>query len=288
MIGYPIELLIIFIFQSNKCYENAITFGILGVLVIIFDCLLLFFPNKYFFSQYNFIGYKSKEKDEFINFENSGQVSFFENQEHDNIKNNEIGFLKIILNNKIYIFSIATDICYLFFVIAFLVSLNKLNFDDCFEFLDQLYISSSLFTKDHIYIRLGYCYIIYGGICLLYVGGYENKNSSILFSIYAIILYYIVLFFQAYKILLFALIFPLLLLTINKCFIVNCIPNKYKGSGVALSLFLRNIIQILKPFLKFFYNSEGLNKVIILYILVMILVFFLHFIDIEIIKMEIK
>ena len=142
---------------------------------------------------------------------------------------------------------------------------------------DQLYISSSLFTKDHIYISLRYYSIIFGGICLLCVGGYENKNSSILFSIYAIILYYIVLFFLAYKTLLIALIFPLLLLTINKCFIVNCIPNKYKGSGVALSLFLRNIIQILKPFLKFFYNSEGLNRVIILYILVMILVFFSSF-----------
>ena len=238
---------------------------------------MLFFPNKYFFSQYNFIGYKSEEKDEFINFENSGQVSFFANQEHNNIKNNEIGFLKTILNNKIYIFSIATDICYLFFVTAFLISLNKLNYDDCFELFDQLYISSSLFTKDHIYISLRYYSIIFGGICLLCVGGYENKNSSILFSIYAIILYYIVLFFLAYKTLLIALIFPLLLLTINKCFIVNCIPNKYKGSGVALSLFLRNIIQILKPFLKFFYNSEGLNRVIILYILVMILVFFSSF-----------
>lgn len=52
---------------------------------------------------------------------------------------------------------------------------------------------------------------------------------------------------------------------------MNCIPNKYKGSGVALSLFLRNIIQIFKNFLKFFYNSEGLNRVIILYILVTIL-----------------
>ena len=143
-------------------------------------------------------------------------------------------------------------------------------------------VSSSLFTKDLIYISLRYFSLIFGGIFLLCVGGYENKDSSILFSIYAIILYYIVLFFQAFKNLfliflasaLIVLIFPLLLLTINKCFIVNCIPNKYKGSGIALSLFLRNLIQIFKPFLKFFYNSEGLNRVIILYILVMILVFF--------------
>ena len=49
MIGHPLELLIIFIIQSNKWYANAITFGIYGILVIIFDCLLLFFPNKYFF-----------------------------------------------------------------------------------------------------------------------------------------------------------------------------------------------------------------------------------------------
>jgi hypothetical protein len=57
---------------------------------------LLLFPNKYFSPKYNFIGYKDKEKEEFTKSENSGQASYFENQEDNNIKNNEIGFLKTI------------------------------------------------------------------------------------------------------------------------------------------------------------------------------------------------
>jgi len=286
MIGYPLELLIISIIQSNKWYENAITFGILGGLIIFFDFLLLYFPNMYFSSKYNFIGYKDEGKDKFIKFENSGQTSFFESQEDNNINNNEIGgFLKTILNNKIYIFSIIIDICYLFFVLAFVVSLSNSNYDNCFELLDHLYISSSLFTTDHTFNILKCGFIIFVGIGLLCFGGYENKKSSIFFSIYVIIIFFCLLLVQLpspnltlYLFLLIstliAFIFPLPLLTINKCFIVNCIPNKYKGSGVALSLFLRNIIQILKPFLKFFFNLKDLNRVIFLYILIMIFCFF--------------
>ena len=151
--------------------------------------------------------------------------------------------------------------------------------------MDHLYISSSSFTIDHTLNSLKYGFIIFGGIGLLCFGGYENKNSSIFFSIYVIIIFFCLLLVQLpspnltlYLFLLIStlivFIFPLPLLTINKCFIVNCIPNKYKGSGVALSLFLRNIIQILKPFLKFFFNLKDLNRVIFLYILIMIFCFF--------------
>ena len=78
MIGYIFELLVIFIIYSNIWLLNAIIFNIFGGLVIIFDFLLLFFPNKYFSSKYNFIGYQIKGKEEFTKYENSGQSSFLE------------------------------------------------------------------------------------------------------------------------------------------------------------------------------------------------------------------
>ena len=112
MYGFILYLLVLEI-CSKKPNEVAIIFIIFGGLIIIFDCLLLFFPNKYFSSKYNFIGYKVKGKEEFTKLRNSRQSSFFENQE-DKINNKEIGFLKTILNNKIYVFSILTNICYLF------------------------------------------------------------------------------------------------------------------------------------------------------------------------------
>ena len=89
MIGYFFELLVIFIIYSNEWYVNATIFKIFGGLAIIFDCLLLVFPNKYLSYKYNFIGYKVEGKEEFTKIENSGQSSFFENQEDNN---NEIGF----------------------------------------------------------------------------------------------------------------------------------------------------------------------------------------------------
>jgi len=48
MIGYPLELLIISIIQSNKWYENAIIFGILGGLIIFF-IIFFKFPKYIFF-----------------------------------------------------------------------------------------------------------------------------------------------------------------------------------------------------------------------------------------------
>ena len=67
MIGYIFELLVLFIIYSNEWNVNAIIFNIFGGLVIIFDFLLLFFPNKYFSSKYNFIRYKVEGKENLQN-----------------------------------------------------------------------------------------------------------------------------------------------------------------------------------------------------------------------------
>ena len=70
------------------------------------------------------------------------------------------------------------------------------------------------------------------------------------------------------------------LLIINKCFIVNCIPNKYKGTGVALSLFLENIIKLVGPyFLKFLdksFDNSFLPKIIHLILYILSIIFYLY------------
>ena len=95
--------------------------------------------------------------------------------------------------------------------------------------------------------------MIFGGICLLYFGEYENINSSKMLNVYNIIfsLCLLIIFFYSYLFLFFSIIInfcSIPLLTITKCFIVNCIPNKYKGSGVALIFLLGNIIDIVGSF----------------------------------------
>ena len=250
MIGYILELLMIFIIYSNEWHINAIIFKIFGGLVIIFDCLLLFFPNKYFSFKYNFIGYKVKDKEEFTKIENSGQSSFFGNQEDNNINNNEIGFLKIILNYKIYVLSVLYNLsCLYYFQI---IGNNILDYGMVFLIFKKLKKSSS-YTIGHYYLNcIKFGGMILGGICLLCIGGYEKINSLKMLRVYKNILFFcsLIIFLFSSSLFILGILYILIffcsvpLLTINKCFIVNSIPNKYKGSGVALSLLLGNIIQI--------------------------------------------
>ena len=267
-IEYILELWIIFINDSNEWHANSIIFKIFGVLVIIFDCLLLFFPNKYFSFKYNYIGY-----------ENSRQSSFFENQEDNNINNNEIGFLKTIINNRIYVFSILSNICYLF-VYQYLY----INIFQRFEISEYKFI---LIDNDDYLIKISkICGSIFGGIYLLSIGGYEKKESSIFLCLFLYISFFFLLIIDSIKIfkfyffLFFFFSFSDTLLIINKCFIVNCIPNKYKGPGVALSLFLENIIKLVGPyFLKFLdksFDNSFLPKIIHLILYILSIIFYLY------------
>ena len=288
IIGYYLELWIIFINNSNERINDSnewhvfdIKFRIFGVLVIIFDCLLLFFPNKYFSFKYNFIGYKVKGKEEFTKIENSRQSSFFENQEDNNINNNEIGFLKTIINNKIYVFSILSNICYLFVYQYLYRNIYKrfVNYNYKFILWDDYFLEISKF-----------CGSILGGIYLLCIGGYEKKESSRFLSLFLYISCFFLLIIDSIKIFEFYFIFLFLfflffsfsvtLLIINKCFIVNCIPNKYKGPGVALSLFLENIIKLVGPyFLKFLdksFDNSFLTLIIYLILYILSINFYLY------------
>jgi hypothetical protein len=227
---------------------------------------LLFFPNKYFSSKYNFIGYKDKGNEEFTIIENSGQTSFFKNQEDNN--NNEIGFFKTIFNNKIYVLSVLYNLSCLYYFLS--LQFNIFDYGMSFLFFQELYESKSYINEYYYFNIVKYGGMIIGGICLLYIGGYKNKNSSKMLRVYKYILFFcsLIIFLSLYNlfiliILLFLIFFcSIPLLTINKCFIICSIPNKYKGSGLALSLLLGNIILIVGPiFIKF---SNNLKSVFIL------------------------
>ena len=261
-----LEKLIIKIFYSNELVVNNI---ILGGFAIILDCLLLLFPNKYFSPKYNFIGYKDKEKEEFTKSENSGQASYFENQEDNNIKNNDIGFLETILNNKIYVFSILTNICYLIIYESLLKFISNPLDNKIFTKQINTILIYELSSNIFFVSLFG---SILGGICLFFIGGYEKKNSSIFLSICSIIIFLCLLIidlsYNIFIILLGLLIFFLFfepLLFINKCIIINCIPNKYKGPAQALSVLSLNISAMVgPPFFEYLYKLFGNSFLLII------------------------
>ena len=118
LFGNIISKLAKIIINLNIWNINCLIFGIL---IIILDCLLLFFHKIYFSLNYNFVGYKIEGKEEYINSEN-GQESFFEKQEDKN-NSSEDGFLKTIIKNKIYIFSVMTLFFYSFSYKFFLIDI---------------------------------------------------------------------------------------------------------------------------------------------------------------------
>ena len=245
--GY-IENLIISMILSNNFQLNIAVEAIYGGLVLIFNCLLLHFPDEYFSIKHNFIVCKIKGKEQLIKFENSGQKSFLENEEGNNVNNNEIGFLKTILNNKVYVFSVLANICYLFanqvFQIKKIIGNDLANYNKYFKIL--FILRSNNFSKSRQYLG-----IAIEVICLLFIGGFENKNSSIFLSVCAIISFFCFLtitlsdFTIAFNIgIVFFIFFSLPLITINEFFIINSITNEYKGPGVSLSLLLGNITKL--------------------------------------------
>jgi MFS family permease len=221
--------------NSNKWYLNSIIFG---TLIIAFDCLLLIFPEKYFSLKLNFIGYKSDKKEEYIISNDPEKISFFEEKEE---KNNKTGFLKTIMKNKVYIFSILAN--FFFYLVKFIINLNILNYIITSYYFPNSYkqfMVSSQKTFSDFAIVFGYLYEIIGLLC---IGGYENKNSAIFLGINSILNFIssLFLFFSnnsshfsiGYFLYIF---FSPSINYINICFLINLLPNKYKGSGFALNL----------------------------------------------------
>lgn len=234
--------LIRLIIDPNKWFINGVIFG---VLIIILDCLLLYFPQNYFSLSNNFVGYDNERNKELINTENIDdkmeQASLFEKQADYN-DGSMIEFIKTIIGNKVYIFSSLT---LFFYVFVFQILNSKISISNTADFLG----------------------LIIGGICLLCIGGYENKKSSIFLGVSSIISYLgsLMIAFSSESIFfigIFLFIFfsvPILLLI--KCFIISSLPNKYKGSGFALSSLLENISILVEPqFNKFLKEKLGKDK----------------------------
>ena len=253
LFGNIISKLAKIIINLNIWNINCLIFGIL---IIILDCLLLFFHKIYFSLNYNFVGYKIEGKEEYINSEN-GQESFFEKQEDKN-NSSEDGFLKTIIKNKIYIFSVMTLFFYSFSYKFFLVDISFINNA----------ISYGLF---------------FGGICLLCLGGYENKNSTVFLGISSIISFFslliIVFSTQTFMFFVFLFIFfSLPMITIIKCYVISSLPNKFRGSGFAFSSLLENISLMISPIFSEFLTKNyhknmkylELNFYIIIYIVAFI------------------
>ena len=239
---FNIRQIINIIFQkkmnSNKWYLNSIIFG---TLIIAFDCLLLIFPEKYFSLKLNFIGYKSDKKEEYIISNDPKKISFFEEKEE---KHNKTGFLKTIIKNKVYIFSILAN--FIFYLVNFIINLNILNYIITSYYFPnsykQIMVSSQKSFNDFaiVFGFFGYLYEIIGLLC---IGGYENKNSAIFLGINSILNFISSLFlFFSNNSLLFSIGYFLYIFFspsinyINVCFLINLLPNKYKGSGFALNL----------------------------------------------------
>ena len=236
---FNIRQIINIIFQkkmnSNKWYLNSIIFG---TLIIAFDCLLLIFPEKYFSLKLNFIGYKSDKKEEYIISNDPKKISFFEEKEE---KHNKTGFLKTIIKNKVYIFSILAN--FFFYLVFFIINLNILNYIITSYYFPNSYkqkMVSSQKSFNDFAIVFGYLYEIIGLLC---IGGYENKNSAIFLGINSILNFISSLFlFFSNNSLLFSIGYFLYIFFspsinyINVCFLINLLPNKYKGSGFALNL----------------------------------------------------
>ena len=226
--------------KESKWYIKGIVFGLI---VIILDCLLLLFPEKYFSLKYSFIGYKIEGKEEFnTNVENSEKASFFKN-EYLNKKENEQGFIKSILKNKVYIFSVLAYGIYS--LIYMVLQMHKLNYIMKVDNFDQIFKLKFMFNNRTNSSVASFIGNIFGAIYLLCLGGYENKKSAFYLGLFAIISFFSIsmiafsdnsLIFWIGFYLFMSIRLPLL--TILMCFIVNCIPNKYKGSGVSLSLLL--------------------------------------------------
>ena len=90
---------------------------------------------------------------------------------------------------------------YIFLVFKF----NIFEYGMAFLFIKKLNKLSSIKIIYHYINCFKYGGMIFGGICLLYFGGYENKNSSKILRVYNIIYFFcsLILLFCSYLFFLF-------------------------------------------------------------------------------------
>ena len=240
----------VIMYNNIGCKKWYLNYIIFGILMFVFDCLLLIFPEKYFSLNLNFVGYKSDKKEEYVISNEPEKISFFDEKEE---KNNKTGFLKTIKKNKVYIFSILTNFFHSIFyrvvilnIISYLITLNKYT-----NPYDQISMIQATGNLSDLALFLGKIFEI---ICLSCIGGYENKNSAIFLGISSILnfIFSLFLIFSNNSLLLTLGFLLYLFLSsiipfIIDCFIINLLPNKYKGCGFALNLLIENIGNTIAP-----------------------------------------
>ena len=203
--------------DSFKWYFNYI---IIGIFVPIIAYLLVFFPKQ----NYS------------LNIE----------EDNDNKNNEKTSLFRTIITNKVYIFSVLTKMFYVFvFQVVHVYIIDYVT--NCNNFEGQFRINF-IELKDSILGFGTFIGIIFGGMVLSCIGGYEKEKSAIFLGTLSIILYFSILIIAfVYNSYIFYIglflnrYFSMPFILIINCFIVNSIQNKYKIAGIALSLIITTI-----------------------------------------------
>ena len=229
--------------KPDKWYLN---YMIVGILILSFGGLLLFFPEKYFSAKYNFLGYEDKEG--FIKETSDWKLTtFFENGEMK-VKKKQQGSMLEILKNPVYYLSAFVKANCLFCFQVIHLNITSYVIDDLkmpeeeknTKFL-PLYGSASVFGP--------FTGGMFGGLCVSFVGGYEKKKSSFFLAGFAFITLlssFIVIYsnsavFMCIGLFLF-FFFASALLPIIGGYVVSSIPKEHKGAGSSLNLLITNLL----------------------------------------------
>ena len=232
--------------EPDKWYLN---YMIVGGLILSFGSLLLFFPTKYFSAKYNFLGYKEEGKEEFSKetSEYWSQTTYFETGEMK-VKKKAQGSMLEILKNPVYFLSAFVKANCLFCFQVIHLNITSYVIDDLkmpeeektTRFLPLYGIASVFgpFTGGMI-----------GGLCVSFVGGYENKKSAFFLAGFAIITLFssfVVIYsdtatFMCIGLFLF-FFFASALLPIVAGYVVSSIPKEHKGAGSSLNLLITNLL----------------------------------------------
>ena len=230
--------------EPDKWYLN---YMIVGGLILGFGSLLLFFPNKFFSAKYNFIGYQEEGKEGFSKeASNWKQESFFETGEMK-VKKKAGGRMIEILKNPVYFLSAFVKANCLFCFQVIHLNITSYVIDDLkmpeeektTRFL-PLYGGASVFGP--------FTGGMFGGLCVSFVGGYENKNSAFFLAGFALVTLFaswVVIYFYTATFmcigLFFFFFFASALLPIVGGYVVSSIPREHKGAGSSLNLLITNL-----------------------------------------------
>ena len=231
--------------EPDKWYLN---YMIVGGLILAFGSLLLLFPTKFFSAKFNFLGYKEEGKEEFVKEASDWkQTTFFENGEMI-VKKKAQGSMLEILKNPVYFLSafVKANCLFCFQVIhlnitSYVIEDLKMPEEEKTTRFLPLYGSASVFGP--------FTGGMFGGLCVSFVGGYENKKSAFFlagFGLITLFSSFIVIYsntatFMCIGLFLF-FFFASALLPIVAGYVVSSIPKAHKGAGSSLNLLITNLL----------------------------------------------